>query len=427
MLQALIITLREGVEAALLIGIAVAYLRKINHGEIVRWVYVALGTAVAASLALGYGFAKLNWNQERFEGWIMLAAAAMVASLVYVMWRAGKILKAQVERGLAKAFTSSASVPALFLFVFLLVLREGAETVLLLSAIGMNSSDLWQAAGTVLGLSLSVIFGVLFVRGSLRINLAKFFRMTTVILLFVVAQLTVSGVHELSEQGVIPSTREIMATIGPIVRNEAFFFVTILALAALMVLLDWRSRGGRTVPEALNSAERRLAEWTARRERMWVTLVSSAAFVFIVLVTAEFIYAKAHATLSTARTVGSEGQGDEAVVRIPLQDLADGDLHRYEVETPAGKVRFFLIARQGMEPGVVADACEICGNNGYYKQGGNVICKNCGAAIFIPSIGTTGGCNPIPLQHSIKNGEVRIPISALAQQAHVFAAGYHPH
>ncbi len=404
-----------------------AYLRKTNRGHIVRWVYLALGAAIAASLALGYGFARLSWNQERFEGWIMLAAAAMVASLVYVMWRAGKTLKAQVERGLAKAFSSTASIPGAFLFVFLLVLREGAETVLLLSAVGMNSSDLWQAAGTVAGLALSVIFGVLFVRGSLRINLAKFFRMTTVILMFVVAQLTVSGVHELSEQGVIPSTQQIMAMIGPIVRNEAFFFVTILALAALMVLLDWRSRGSGSVPATLNSAERRLAEWTARRERMWVTLVSSTAFVFIVLVTAEFIYAKTKATLSAAQTVGTEGQGDEAVVRIPLPDIADGDLHRYEVETPAGKVRFFLISRQGMEPGVVADACEICGNNGYYKQAGNVICKNCGAAIFIPSIGTSGGCNPIPLQHSIKNGEVRIPISALAKQAHIFVAGYHPH
>lgn len=427
MLQALIITLREGVEAALLIGIAVAYLRKINRSESVRWVYLALAAAIVASLAVGYGFAKLNWNQERFEGWILLAAATMVASLVYVMWRAGRTLKAEVERGLAKAFSSSASVPGLFLFVFLLVLREGAETVLLLSAVGMNSSDLWQAAGTILGLTLSVIFGVLFVRGSLRIDLAKFFRMTTVILLFVVAQLTVSGIHELSEQGVIPSSQQMMAAIGPIVRNEAFFFVTILALAALMVLLDWRSRGSRIVPATLNSAERRLAEWTARRERMWVTLVSSAAFVFIVLVTAEFIYAKAHATLSAARTVGAEGQGADAVVRIPLTEIADGDLHRYEVETPAGKVRFFLIARQGMEPGVVADACEICGNNGYYKQAGNVICKNCGAAMFIPTIGTTGGCNPIPLQHSIKNGEVNIPIAELAKQAHIFAAGYHPH
>jgi uncharacterized membrane protein len=214
-----------------------------------------------------------------------------------------------------------------------------------------------------------------------------------------------------------------MATIGPIVRNEAFFFVTILALAAMMVLLDWRSRLPSSLPATLNSAERRLATWTARRERMWMTLVSSTAFVFIMLVTAEFIYAKTKATLSPAREVGAAGQGAGAVVRIPLQDFADGDLHRYEVETPAGKVRFFLIARQGMEPGVVADACEVCGSQGYYRQGGNVICKNCGAAIFIPSIGTSGGCNPIPLEHSVSNGEVLIPVSALAAQAKIFAPG----
>jgi high-affinity iron transporter len=418
MLQALIITLREGVEAALVIGIAAAYLKKIQRADLLRWVYLALGAAVAASLGIGYGFAKLNWNQDRFEGWIMLAAAAMVASLVYAMWRTGKTMRTEVESGLARAFSSRAAAPGLFLFVFLLVLREGAETVLLLSAVGLNSNDLWEAAGTFLGLTLAVIFGVLFVRGSLRINLPKFFRMTTVILLFVVVQLTISGLHELSEQGVIPSTRQIMATIGPIVRNEAFFFVTILALVMLMVLMDWRNRAAQ--PANSNAAERRLAEWTARRERMWATLVSASAFVFIVMVTAEFIYAKNKATLSPAHTVDADGQGDSAVVRVPLQEIADGDLHRYEVDTPAGKVRFFLIARPGMDPGVAIDACDICGNNGYYRKGTSVLCKNCGAAIFVPSIGTQGGCNPISLQHSINNGEVRIPISALAQQAHIF-------
>lgn len=423
MLQALIITLREGVEAALVIGIAAAYLKKIERADMLRWVYAALVAAVAASLGMGYGFAKLNWNQDRFEGWVMLGASVLVASLVYAMWRAGKAMHQEIESGLNKAFSSRAAAPGLFLFVFLMVLREGAETVLLLSAVGMNSSDLWEAGGTVLGLALSVIFGVLFVRGSLRINLGKFFRMTTVILVFVVIQLALSGVHELSEQGVIPSTQQIMATLGPIVRNEAFFFITILALTAMMVLLDWRSRSPDSLPATLSAAERRLALWSAKRERMWTVLVSGTACLFIMMVTAEFIYAKTKATLSPARAVDAAGQGVEAVVRIQVADLADGDLHRYEVETPAGKVRFFLIARAGMEPGVVLDACEVCGNQGYYRQGTNVICKNCGAAIFIPSIGNTGGCNPIPLEHSIKGGEVQIPVAALLAQAKVFAPG----
>src|SRR5437879_12043779 len=89
----------------------------------------------------------------------------------------------------------------------------------------------------MLGVIVAILFGVMFVKGSIRINLQKFFRVTTVILFFVAAQLTISGLHELSENGVLPSSRQEMALIGPIVRNDLFLFVTIFALSALMVLL----------------------------------------------------------------------------------------------------------------------------------------------------------------------------------------------
>src|SRR5947208_16366698 len=103
--------------------------------------------------------------------------------------------------------------------------------------------------GTIVGVLLAIVFGVMFVKGSIRIDLRRFFRVTTVILVFVAAQLLVSGLHELSENGVLPSSREEMALIGPIVRNDLFFFVTILALAALMILFDQRRRQGNQSAE----------------------------------------------------------------------------------------------------------------------------------------------------------------------------------
>src|SRR5258708_28746919 len=109
---------------------------------------------------------------------------------------------------------------------------------------------------------LSMLFGVMFVRGSVRINLGKFFKVTTVILIFVALQLLISGLHELSETGVIPSSKRQMAIIGPIVRNDIFFFVTMLALTALMVLFESKRRSPGPVPES--GAERRKKEWSAR-------------------------------------------------------------------------------------------------------------------------------------------------------------------
>ena len=96
--------------------------------------------------------------------------------------------------------------------------------------------------GTLLGLIAAVAFGVMFVKGSVRINLQKFFRITTAIMFLVAAQLVISGLHELSESGVIPSSKREMAIIGPIVSNDWFFFVTIFAMAALMILFEAKRR-----------------------------------------------------------------------------------------------------------------------------------------------------------------------------------------
>ena len=85
----------------------------------------------------------------------------------------------------------------LFLFVFLMVLREGVETVLILGAVSLNSTELLSFLGTLSGVIVAIVFGVMFVKGSVRINLQKFFRVTTAILFFVAAQLVISGLHEL--------------------------------------------------------------------------------------------------------------------------------------------------------------------------------------------------------------------------------------
>src|SRR5437763_5957934 len=247
MLEAFIVTLREGVEAALIVGITLAYLAKINRPELKKSVYAALISAFVGSIAVAFLLSRTRWNQDIFEGWVMLAAAFFVVTMIVFMMRTGRKLKGQIE-GKVGLLAGEDAWFGLFVFVFLMVLREGVETVLILSAVSLNSTELLSFIGTVLGVMVAILFGVMFVKSSVRINLQKFFRVTTVILFFVAAQLLISGLHELSENGVLPSSKEEMALIGPIVRNDLFFFVTILALAALMVLFDQRGRQGDGAP-----------------------------------------------------------------------------------------------------------------------------------------------------------------------------------
>src|SRR6202453_1209954 len=284
MLQAFIITLREGVEAALIVGITLAYLAKIGRNDLRKAVYAALGAAFVGSIGAAVLLSRLNLNEDVFEGWVMLVAAVFVITMVIFMMKTGRKLKGEIEGKVGLLAGKDAWI-GLFFFVFLMVLREGAETVLILSAVSLNSTELMSFLGTLLGVLCAIAFGVMFVKGSVRINLQKFFRVTTAILFLVAAQLVVAGLHELSESGVIPSSKREMSIIGPIVRNDLFFFVTIVALAALMVLFDAKRRQPTAVPSS--QAERRKAIWSARKERLWMTSGYTASFLFIAMMTAE--------------------------------------------------------------------------------------------------------------------------------------------
>ena len=413
MLQAFIITLREGVEAALIVGITLAYLDKINRPELRKAVYAALVAAFLGSIGGAVLVARMNWNEDIYEGWIMLAAAFFVVTMIIFMMKTGRKLKGEIE-GKVGSLVGENAWFGLFLFVFLMVLREGAETVLTLAAVSLNSSSLASFLGTLAGVIAAIVFGVTFVKGSVRIDLGKFFRVTTVILFFVAAQLLVSGLHELSENGVLPSSKQEMALIGPIVRNDVFFLITILALAALMVLFEAKRRQPVAVPAS--PAERRKAQWRASRERLWMIAVYASSFVFIVLVTAEFIYAKSVSALSPATPVTFVN----GRVKIPLRELSDGELHRYDAKENGVDVRFWLYQKPDGKIATVLDACQICGAVGFYKRQNTIICKNCAAPINQRSVGMPGGCNPIPLSAEITSDSVIIEEADIAAHSREF-------
>jgi FTR1 family protein len=423
MLQAFIITLREGVEASLIVGIVFAYLTKIGRNELKRTVFWALGAAIAASVVGAMVLAHTQLNSDIFEGWVMLAAAAFVISMIWFMHKAARTMRGDIEQKVARYTSENAGVSqlGLFFFVFLLVLREGVETVLILSAVTLNSTELLSFTGTLLGIAVAVVFGVLFIRGSVKINLQRFFRVTTVILYFVAFQLVVSGLHELSENGVLPSSQAEMRLIGPIVRNDLFFFVTMLALAGLMILMEYRRRAPVTLAANATAADKRRAEWTQRREKMWMSAVVVTSFLFIFLSTAEFIYAKSSTALSPTSAVTLVG----SQVTVPAADIHDDQLHRYGVNVDDGKggtvqVRFLLYKKPDGNIVSVGDACRICGPVGFYIGSQGITCKMCASPLNPSSMGQEGGCNPIPLKSTTAGGQVVIQAADLKTLVAVF-------
>jgi uncharacterized membrane protein len=213
-------------------------------------------------------------------------------------------------------------------------------------------------------------------------------------LFFVAFQLAITGLHDLSEAGILPPSKREMALVGPIVRNDAFFFVAILALTGLMVLLEYR----RQRPEAAmaaSKAEERKSHWLARRERLWAVTLCLTTLVFILAITVEFVYAKSTEVLTKADAVTFDSNGQ---AQIAVADIETGDLHRYSVNINGTEVRFLLFRKSADKVEAVFDACQICGSMGFYKTSHGIACKNCASPINPESVGQPGGCNPIPLK-----------------------------
>jgi high-affinity iron transporter len=205
MLQAFVITLREGLEAFLIVAISIAYLKKSHRAELVpavRW-------GIAVAILLSIGAAELFYraaNQALWEGILAIAAAVSVASLTVHMWRAAKRIKRDIEGHLHSSTlkTGTAAFTGVFLFTLLMITREGMETALLMGTLLFQVKQADIIIGAVGGIAVAAFTASLWSRYGHRVNLGLFFQVTAVFLLIFVVQLFIYGFHELTEANIFP-------------------------------------------------------------------------------------------------------------------------------------------------------------------------------------------------------------------------------
>ncbi len=208
MLATFLIGLREGLEAALVVGILVAYLTRLDRRDALPRLWAGVGLAVALALAIGavftFGAYMLTFEaQELLGGGLSLLAVAMVTWMIFWMQRAGRTLKAGLEGGVDKALRGG--VWALVAIGFVSVAREGVETTLLLWSMVQSFGDAPTALlGALLGLAAAVVLGWLIARGMLRLDLSRFFTWTGGFLVVVAAGVLAYAFHDLQEAGALP-------------------------------------------------------------------------------------------------------------------------------------------------------------------------------------------------------------------------------
>jgi len=212
MLAAGLITFREGLEAALIVGIVLGYLKKIGRLDRQGYLWGGVIAAAIASLGVALGLQAIGAQltgraEEIFEGAMIFLAVGVLTWMIFWMRYQGRYIKVALERDLQVAVTAGENW-ALFSLAFLAVFREGVETALFLSAATFASAATNTLWGGLLGLGIAILVGYLIFATTVRLDVKRFFDVTSVLLLLFAAGLLAQGVHEFQEAGLIPAIVE---------------------------------------------------------------------------------------------------------------------------------------------------------------------------------------------------------------------------
>ena len=213
MLPTFIIGLREGVEAALIVGIIAAFLKQENRQDALRHVWIGVGIAAAICIAIGVGLNVLNEElpqrqQEMLETVIGLAAVGIVTFMIFWMRKHARLMKSELHESAGSALKTG-SAWALVGMAFFAVFREGIETAVFLLAVFQGATDPMAAGiGAVLGILLAIVIGFGIYKGGVSLNYSKFFKFTAAVLVFVAAGLLSSAAHTAWEAGWLTSFQD---------------------------------------------------------------------------------------------------------------------------------------------------------------------------------------------------------------------------
>lgn len=414
--QALVITLREGIEASLVVGIVMAYLARAGRHELKKPVWAAVAAAIAGSVAVAIAFQAFGIDPENElrEGIMFFAAGIMVGTMVIWMWKQGKKAKTDIEEKLGGIVSGEnrgvlGSGIGLFVFVFFMILREGIETVMFMLALGgdVSASPGYNFIGGTLGVALAAGFAFLLFKGSLRINLRTFFSVTSVVLLIMALKLIAGGVHEWTEADILPATDTWMNIIGWIAKDSTSTFVLMALIGLPALFIFWESRKIQPDLDGIKSvADRRKRLAVAGSAHTWGMAVGALGVAIMLALggTQAAIAASRHDP--TPDPV--QAQGDRAIV--PTADLDDGEMHKYTYTSDEGSIRFDIV-RYDDEYMAVFDTCEICPAKGFLQEGEDtLVCKNCNAPIDMSTLSEGGGCNPMILESSVEGDNVVIQL-----------------
>ncbi|MBI2384172.1 MAG: FTR1 family protein [Gammaproteobacteria bacterium] len=256
MLSIFMVTLREGLEALLVVAITATYLRQTGRVALLAPVRWAVGAALALSLVLGFLLFRVGGMSPLWEGWLAVAAMVMVAWCVVHMMRHGKRMAGEIKAKIDQAAVDARAAWIVFAFILIMVGREGVETATMLASLAINARAIDMVVAGVLGFAAAAAIAGAWLRYGNRVDLGLFFRVTAVFLILFSAQLALYAFHEFTEVGAVPGLDNawwhmVTEEYGPEgVFGRWFSYSLALVPLAFLAVSVWRHRGGATPAQA---------------------------------------------------------------------------------------------------------------------------------------------------------------------------------
>ena len=434
---------------ALLVGVVFAYARDSQGRFGMKVVLGGLAVGVVASVVMAVLkqntalIATGDWNMGIFIVSLVVALVALVCAVLARVMRKGK--RKGADDG-AEPTESGASqvmrVIVLFAFTLFMALRifyMVPDVINYPANFGISADNLvstdfaYRIIGYIAGIVVTVVAGVAVAKAFKALDHRMMGLATGVVIALICIVQTVSLCQIFIARRIIKAGTDLYKATFSITtwtsNNTVIFTMLILAVfAALAVYVIVLSL--RDAEPYSNPAEHRKNKAKWRNRRRWAICVLVCIVISMLTVTIVKDYANRGPELSPSE----ECEVHDGNVYVSLDQVADGHLHRFTYVTEAGVdlgngkqtsggvgVRFIVIKKPGSSAyGIGLDACEICGETGYYERDGQVVCKLCDVVMNINTIGFKGGCNPIPVEYSIANGFIVFPTDGLSQYEKTF-------
>jgi high-affinity iron transporter len=243
-----LIGLREGLEASLIVGILIAYVVKVDRRDVVGRIWAGVGVAIVVSIGLGIALEAITKiagadAEPYIAGFASIGAAAMVTWMIFWMAKTARSLKGALESEVASSLTAGAW--SLVIIAFLAVVREGAETSLFVWAAAQNAdTSIRPLVGAVAGILISALLGYLIYRGSLKVNLSKFFLWSGIFLIVIAASMLVGGLGDLqNEAGILPFLTGTAYDLSGIIPEDSILFIVLRGLFGFHNSMTWLQLG----------------------------------------------------------------------------------------------------------------------------------------------------------------------------------------